>query len=176
VVRSWLLGSKVSSCSKDRRGTYHCVAKYSDGVRHIYWNPTRSCRSARPRRRPTGSARRRVDEDRLQQVALGRLRAEDGPLAQVARTGRPGSEPSASWAARGPRRRVRHPAGSSNNILATPPPRLVSQAARTTYTSPGRARRWPPSIRMSSRPGDTWNSSSAPVVVPHELAVPPSPP
>jgi Glycosyl hydrolase catalytic core len=42
VVRSWLLGSKVSSCSKDRRGTYHCVAKYSDGVRHIYWNPTKS--------------------------------------------------------------------------------------------------------------------------------------
>ena len=42
VVRSWLLGSKISSCSKDRRGTYHCVAKYSDGVRHIYWNPTKS--------------------------------------------------------------------------------------------------------------------------------------
>jgi hypothetical protein len=42
VVRSWLLGSKISSCSKDGRGTYHCIAKYSDGVRHIYWNPTRS--------------------------------------------------------------------------------------------------------------------------------------
>jgi len=41
VVRSWLLGSRISSCSKDRRGTYHCVARYSDGVRHIYWNPTR---------------------------------------------------------------------------------------------------------------------------------------
>jgi hypothetical protein len=41
VVRSWLLGSRVSSCSTDRRGTYHCIARYSDGVRHIYWNPTR---------------------------------------------------------------------------------------------------------------------------------------
>jgi hypothetical protein len=41
TVRSWLLGSRIGSCSKDRRGTYHCVAKYSDGVRHIYWNPTR---------------------------------------------------------------------------------------------------------------------------------------
>jgi hypothetical protein len=41
VVRSWLLGSRISPCSKDSRGTYHCVVRYSDGVRHIYWNPTR---------------------------------------------------------------------------------------------------------------------------------------
>ncbi len=40
-VRGWLVGARVPSCSRDGRGTYHCVVKYSGGVRHIFWNPTR---------------------------------------------------------------------------------------------------------------------------------------
>ncbi len=41
TVHDWLVGSRVASCARDGRGTYHCVAKYSGGVRHIFWNPTR---------------------------------------------------------------------------------------------------------------------------------------
>ena len=41
TARGWLVGGRVPSCARDGRGTYHCVAKYSGGVRHIFWNPTR---------------------------------------------------------------------------------------------------------------------------------------
>ena len=41
TVHDWLVGARVASCARDGRGTYHCVAKYSGGVRHIFWNPTR---------------------------------------------------------------------------------------------------------------------------------------
>lgn len=42
TVRSWLLGSRVQSCTRDSKGTYTCKATFSGGVRRIMWNPTRT--------------------------------------------------------------------------------------------------------------------------------------
>ena len=41
VVREWLLG-RMQGCSRNGRGTYTCVVAYSDGLRRIYWNPSRT--------------------------------------------------------------------------------------------------------------------------------------
>jgi len=41
VVRSWLLGSRINSCPRDRHGTYTCTMTYSGGVKRVYWNPSR---------------------------------------------------------------------------------------------------------------------------------------
>jgi hypothetical protein len=50
VVSSWLVGSRVQSCSISA-GTYTCTARYSDGIKRIYWNP-----SGRTSVRAVGSA------------------------------------------------------------------------------------------------------------------------
>jgi hypothetical protein len=41
VVSTWLVGSKVRGCSVSSSGTYTCRARYSGGVKRIYWNPSR---------------------------------------------------------------------------------------------------------------------------------------
>ena len=41
VVRDWLLGTRMQGCDRDRSGTYTCTASYGDGVKRIYWNPSR---------------------------------------------------------------------------------------------------------------------------------------
>lgn len=42
VVQEWLKGTRVQDCSSDRRGTWTCKTTYGDGVKRIYWNPSRS--------------------------------------------------------------------------------------------------------------------------------------
>jgi hypothetical protein len=39
VVSSWLVGTRVQACSVSA-GTYTCIARYSNGVKRIYWNPS----------------------------------------------------------------------------------------------------------------------------------------
>jgi hypothetical protein len=39
VVSSWMVGSRVLGCSVSGSGTYTCTARYSGGVKRIYWNP-----------------------------------------------------------------------------------------------------------------------------------------
>ena len=84
VVRGWLLGSKISSCSKDRKRHLPLRREVlGRGPAHLLEpDQERVDQDARDDHQ-LGQPERCVDEDRLQQVALGRLRAEDGPLAQV---------------------------------------------------------------------------------------------
>ena len=42
TVGAWLRGARILGCSRDGRGTYTCTVNYADGVRRIYWNPTRT--------------------------------------------------------------------------------------------------------------------------------------
>jgi hypothetical protein len=48
LVQRWMKGKLVGPtrssqpCTVDRAGTYTCVVKYGQGVRRIYWNPTKS--------------------------------------------------------------------------------------------------------------------------------------
>ena len=42
TVRSWLEGASVQSCDQDDAGTYVCVLVHPEGVRNVYWNPTRT--------------------------------------------------------------------------------------------------------------------------------------
>ena len=41
VVREWLLRSRAQGCRRDAKGTYTCTFGYADGVKRIYWNPSR---------------------------------------------------------------------------------------------------------------------------------------
>ena len=41
VTRGWLLGGRTKGCVRDRRGTYTCTLSFSNGVKRIYWNPSR---------------------------------------------------------------------------------------------------------------------------------------
>lgn len=48
LARSWMLGGTMvgpsrsaAPCSVDGRGTYTCVITYANGVRRVYWNPTK---------------------------------------------------------------------------------------------------------------------------------------
>lgn len=41
VVRDWLVQTSMQGCDRDRRGTYVCTVKNAEGVRRIYWNPSR---------------------------------------------------------------------------------------------------------------------------------------
>ena len=34
----------MQGCGRDRKGTYTCTVTSSDGVKRIYWNPTRRAR------------------------------------------------------------------------------------------------------------------------------------
>ena len=39
---SWSVPARSAQpCAKDRAGTYTCVIKYAEGVRRVYWNPTK---------------------------------------------------------------------------------------------------------------------------------------
>jgi hypothetical protein len=49
TVQAWLGRSRMTGCSRDSRGTYTCTVKYSDGVRRIYWNPSRKVYVRTPR-------------------------------------------------------------------------------------------------------------------------------
>ena len=42
TLRAWLDGARPTACTKDSKGTYTCKVMYSDGVRRIVWNPTRT--------------------------------------------------------------------------------------------------------------------------------------
>lgn len=42
LTRGWLLGTRTKGCSRDRRGTYTCTLAYREGVKRIYWNPSRT--------------------------------------------------------------------------------------------------------------------------------------
>lgn len=44
VVGGWLIGTRMRGCATDSRGTFTCTAKYSGGVRRIYWNPSHTAR------------------------------------------------------------------------------------------------------------------------------------
>jgi len=56
VVGDWLIGTRIQGCGRDSRGTYTCTVKYSDGVKRIYWNPSRrvSVRTVPSATRSTG--------------------------------------------------------------------------------------------------------------------------
>ena len=41
VVKSWLQGTRALGCSRSGNGTYTCTFRYSDGVKRVYWNPSR---------------------------------------------------------------------------------------------------------------------------------------
>ena len=47
LVQQWMKGTLVGPststqpCTVDSRGTYTCVVKYGQGVRRVYWNPTK---------------------------------------------------------------------------------------------------------------------------------------
>lgn len=42
VVGKWLIGTRMLGCTRDGRGTYTCTARYSGGVKRMYWNPSRT--------------------------------------------------------------------------------------------------------------------------------------
>jgi len=49
LVKGWMVGGTLvgasrsaQPCAKDRLGTYTCVIRYKDGVRRVYWNPTKT--------------------------------------------------------------------------------------------------------------------------------------
>lgn len=51
LARSWMLGGrlvgpsrKARPCARDRAGTYTCVISYPNGVKRVYWNPTKRVR------------------------------------------------------------------------------------------------------------------------------------
>jgi hypothetical protein len=41
VVRTWLQGTRAAGCSKSSNGTWTCTFRYGDGVKRVYWNPSR---------------------------------------------------------------------------------------------------------------------------------------
>jgi hypothetical protein len=41
-VQEWLVGSLMPPCGADASGTYSCLLRRSVGVRHVYWNPTKT--------------------------------------------------------------------------------------------------------------------------------------
>ena len=41
VVKTWLQGTKALGCSRSGNGTYTCTFRYPDGVKRVYWNPSR---------------------------------------------------------------------------------------------------------------------------------------
>ncbi|HEX7188868.1 MAG TPA: glycosyl hydrolase, partial [Actinomycetes bacterium] len=41
VVQGWLKGTNARGCSRSARGTYTCTFSYKDGVKRVYWNPSR---------------------------------------------------------------------------------------------------------------------------------------
>jgi polysaccharide biosynthesis protein PslG len=41
VVKSWLRGTRAVGCSRSSKGTYTCTFRYSNGVKRVYWNPSR---------------------------------------------------------------------------------------------------------------------------------------
>ena len=41
VVRTWLQGTRPAGCSRSSNGTWTCTFRYGDGVKRVYWNPTR---------------------------------------------------------------------------------------------------------------------------------------
>ena len=42
VVGDWLIGTRLQGCDRSSSGTYTCTARYSGGVKRIYWNPSRT--------------------------------------------------------------------------------------------------------------------------------------
>ena len=41
VVKEWLQGTRAIGCSRNGSGTYTCTFRYADGVKRVYWNPSR---------------------------------------------------------------------------------------------------------------------------------------
>ena len=41
VVKGWLQGTRALGCSRNGSGTYTCTFRYADGVKRVYWNPSR---------------------------------------------------------------------------------------------------------------------------------------
>lgn len=42
VVGNWMIGTRMTGCSRSSAGTYTCTLKYSGGVKRVYWNPSRT--------------------------------------------------------------------------------------------------------------------------------------
>ena len=40
-ARSWMVRASMKGCSRDARGTYTCTLRTFNGVKRIYWNPSR---------------------------------------------------------------------------------------------------------------------------------------
>lgn len=83
VVQEWLSPGRMQGCRRDSRGTYTCTVTYADGVKRIYWNPSR-----RATIRAVGSATRKVGLRGFSEKLKGgeRLRVNHSPI--MVRSGR----------------------------------------------------------------------------------------
>lgn len=64
TVREWLVRTRALGCDRNPGGTYTCTFRYANGVKRVYWNPSRrvTIRADKSARRwePLGGAERRL--------------------------------------------------------------------------------------------------------------------